>query len=58
MESRNEEAPMPNEPTQVQEPEGRKPRFQIIKVEDSVAEGQGGQGVMHPTRHCRCRCGR
>lgn len=58
MDPRNEEASPPTTPTQAQETEGRKPRFQVIKVEDNIAQGQDDE--MRPTRGrgCRCRCGR
>jgi hypothetical protein len=56
-----EEASESTEATEAQESEERKPRFQVIKVEDTLADGQS----MVPTRggpctrnHCRCRCGR
>jgi hypothetical protein len=54
------EATTPAEPTEAQESEERKSRFQVIKVEDTLADGQS----MYPSRgngcsrHCRCRCGR
>lgn len=62
MELRNEESGTTSIPIEAQQPEGRKPRFQVIKVEDSIAPGHHdeaspsrGQGC---SRHCRCRCGR
>lgn len=58
MEPRNEEVSTANEPTQAQETEGRKPRFQVIKVEDSP-EGHDvlvpTRGGGHTCRCCRCR---
>jgi hypothetical protein len=54
------EATTSAEPSETQESEERKSRFQVIKVEDTLADGQSMVATHgNCTRHgCRCRCGR